>query len=66
MTRVPVFLYVPNCVGYVRAALVLAAAGFQGASPVAAWWLMAVAFVLDGVDGYLARRLNQVAGWLGT
>jgi phosphatidylglycerophosphate synthase len=58
-----VLLYWPNVVDYVR--LLLAVGLFS-------WWdhrmrpllfasLYIVGFVLDGVDGMLARRLNQVS-----
>ncbi|KAI3354665.1 hypothetical protein L3Q82_019162, partial [Scortum barcoo] len=53
-----VLLYWPNIVGYFRIALVVAAwAAF--ASPSLFVCLYSLCIALDGVDGWLARRLNQ-------
>lgn len=65
-----VLLYVPNLVGYARAGLLLAAAAVERSRPQLCLWLFALNFLLDGVDGTLARRLGQVrrgswgGGWV--
>ncbi|KAK1157593.1 CDP-diacylglycerol--glycerol-3-phosphate 3-phosphatidyltransferase isoform X2 [Acipenser oxyrinchus oxyrinchus] len=61
-----VFLYVPNIIGYIRILLLLIG-----------WWCFncppifvpcyVISIILDGLDGYAARRLNQVSefgAWL--
>jgi len=58
-----ILLFVPNLVGYVRIGVVIAAltAGTSHAELVV--WLFIICFVLDFVDGLLARRLNQTSGF---
>ncbi|XP_024113856.1 CDP-diacylglycerol--glycerol-3-phosphate 3-phosphatidyltransferase isoform X2 [Oryzias melastigma] len=53
-----VLLYWPNIIGYLRISLVFAACSVYG-TPVAFLWLYLVSAALDGVDGWLARRLRQ-------
>ncbi|XP_069022612.1 CDP-diacylglycerol--serine O-phosphatidyltransferase [Embiotoca jacksoni] len=64
--RLRVLLYWPNVVGYVRLGLVLAAwAAFN--TPAVFIPLYSVSAALDGVDGWLARRLGQTSrfgAWL--
>jgi hypothetical protein len=60
-----VLLNAPNTVGWLRAALLAAAAGAAPAAPLAAWWLAAASLALDAADGFLARRLGQVGGGAG-
>ena len=55
-----VLLYAPNLVGYVRLGLLGAALLTGTARPGLTVWLFIINFALDGVDGYLARALNQV------
>jgi hypothetical protein len=50
----------PNCVGYLRLALLAAAAASARSSPQAALYLLLLNFALDAADGALARRLQQV------
>nr|XP_015807547.1 uncharacterized protein si:ch1073-145m9.1 isoform X2 [Nothobranchius furzeri] len=61
-----VMLFWPNIVGYIRISLVFAAwAAHQ--SPAAFVPLYTLASVLDGVDGWLARKLGQTSrfgAWL--
>ena len=65
-----VFLYAPNIVGYVRAALIVAASDFiksaflyegpqQERSTSIFLVLFVINFILDAVDGFLARALGQ-------
>jgi len=56
--HIQVLLNAPNCVGWLRIALL--AAAIAAAEPLRAWWLVLIALALDGLDGWLARRLNQV------
>ena len=55
-----VLLYAPQLVGYARIALLGTALLSGAARPHLTAGLFVVNFVLDGLDGYLARRLNQV------
>jgi CDP-diacylglycerol--inositol 3-phosphatidyltransferase len=60
MSRLPVVLYVPNLLGYLR--VVLACVGLAYATnPVTAVALWIVAALLDLVDGWAARLLNQTS-----
>ncbi len=62
----PVFLYAPNLVGYFRLCL-LAGSLLSGTRlPEVTLGLLCTNLVLDGLDGYLARRRGQVScGWQG-
>lgn len=54
----PVWLYVPNLIGYARIGLsVFAFAHYT--RPWCFFWYYSVGFVLDGADGLAARRLGQ-------
>lgn len=53
-------LYVPNIVGYARIVLLCIAAVHSTSKPLLSYWLFLVNFITDGLDGILARRLNQV------
>ncbi|XP_023679023.1 uncharacterized protein [Paramormyrops kingsleyae] len=61
-----VLLYVPNLIGYIRVLLVLAAwAGFN--NPEIFVPCYGISVILDGVDGFVARRLKQTSelgAWL--
>lgn len=55
-------LYVPNLVGYIRIILFcIAALHTTTANPLVAYFMYLFTFVCDGIDGVLARRLNQVS-----
>ena len=53
-------LYAPQCVGYARIALLGAALLSGAAQPHLTVSLFLANFILDGLDGYLARTLQQV------
>ena len=53
------FFLWPNCIEYLRIVLVMAGAWQAMRRPWLAFMLLFVAGVLDAVDGYLARRLQQ-------
>ncbi|XP_029650921.1 uncharacterized protein LOC115224254 isoform X2 [Octopus sinensis] len=55
-----VIFYVPNIIGYVRL-LLLFVAFLWYQNPF--WFLLVYSFsaILDGIDGYMARKLNQVS-----
>lgn len=55
-----VLLLPPNVVGHVRLALLLAATALPKWHVAASALLLAASLALDALDGYLARRLNQV------
>ncbi|XP_013889356.1 uncharacterized protein si:ch1073-145m9.1 isoform X2 [Austrofundulus limnaeus] len=62
----PVMLYWPNVIGYIRISLVFSA-WTAWDTPAVFVLLYSVCMVLDGVDGWLARRLDQVSrfgAWL--
>lgn len=54
-------LYVPNIIGYARIVLLCVAASHSTTNPLLTYWLFLVNFISDGLDGILARRLNQVS-----
>ncbi|GMH39104.1 hypothetical protein BSKO_07002 [Bryopsis sp. KO-2023] len=58
-----VLLLIPNVVGYVRVALLLAAIAAAPRCLVLCWWCFLVNFALDGLDGALARRLGQTSSF---
>ncbi|KAK9816868.1 hypothetical protein WJX72_006323 [[Myrmecia] bisecta] len=55
-----VLLYIPNIVGYVRLSLLLAACCTKSTITLR---LFLANFLLDGLDGYLARRLQQTSAF---
>ena len=57
--RLPVFLYAPNLVGYVRVATLIAGAMEPNPASSTAIWCLTVSLLLDYFDGPLARRLDQ-------
>ncbi|EGD81690.1 hypothetical protein PTSG_02403 [Salpingoeca rosetta] len=62
-----VLWYWPNVIGYVRLALTLAAVYLAWQRPILFIVLYAIQATLDGIDGYVARRLNQISpfgAWL--
>lgn len=62
MSQKHILLYVPNIIGYVRLCFVLFAFLLSG-KPI--WFLLfyILSAILDGFDGYAARRLNQVSAF---
>jgi phosphatidylglycerophosphate synthase len=61
MSRLPVVLYVPNLLGYLRVVLAFVGLAYATHHPVTAVALWIVAALLDLVDGWAARRLNQTS-----
>ena len=63
MKHLPVWLFVPNLIGYVR--IIAALWGFAAARDPSRWaeffWCYAVSYSLDAVDGTAARRLKQTS-----
>lgn len=60
----PVWLYVPNVVGYTRLALVVSALVCYGKETVIkSLGCLVISITLDYVDGCLARQLNQVSSF---
>jgi len=58
-----VLFYVPNLIGYARLCIILAAHYLRNDSPTTAVILYLVFAMLDGVDGWLARKLNQCSSF---
>lgn len=56
-----VYLYVPNIIGYLRVLMNCLAFAICFSHKVLFALLYFVSFVLDGVDGWFARKLNQVS-----
>lgn len=56
---VPVYLYVPNLIGYARIGMAAAAYWYASTQPVLFLILYSLSFVLDAADGMAARALNQ-------
>ena len=55
-----VLFLVPNIVGHFRLLLIIVAIGASTLDHhVPALWIFGMSFVLDGLDGWFARRLNQ-------
>ncbi|CAK0763931.1 hypothetical protein CVIRNUC_003107 [Coccomyxa viridis] len=62
-----VLLYIPNIIGYIRLALLATAVVLGKRYPYSTFVLIVTNFALDGVDGIIARALNQVSvfgAWL--
>lgn len=62
-----VLLYVPNVIGYCRLLMFLVGLWFEPVLPELFVALYVSQILLDGVDGYLARKLNQCSlfgAWL--
>ena len=60
-TMNPVYLYVPNLIGYGRILAGIAAFFFTFTNHAAFLWLYTVSYTLDALDGIAARKLNQCA-----
>ncbi|KAM3188526.1 hypothetical protein ACTXT7_000080 [Hymenolepis weldensis] len=54
-----IFLFVPNIIGYVRILLLIAACCYMPSDPIRAIVTYFLSALLDAVDGYVARLLNQ-------
>jgi CDP-diacylglycerol--inositol 3-phosphatidyltransferase len=61
--NLPVFLYVPNVVGYIRIALLLYGLLVIRKQPIVAGFCFFTTGVLDAVDGILARLLKQTSSF---
>jgi CDP-diacylglycerol--inositol 3-phosphatidyltransferase len=54
-----VFLFVPNLIGYSRIILAFISLYFLPTDPIVAMGFYGVSCLLDALDGYCARALNQ-------
>ena len=54
-----IYLFVPNLIGYARIGLALWSFYLLPSDPLYAMSLYALSCLLDAVDGYAARSLNQ-------
>eukprot|EP01023_Acetabularia_acetabulum_P066290 TRINITY_DN8936_c0_g1_i10.p1 TRINITY_DN8936_c0_g1~~TRINITY_DN8936_c0_g1_i10.p1 ORF type:complete len:172 (+),score=5.53 TRINITY_DN8936_c0_g1_i10:75-590(+) len=54
-------IFVPNIIGYIRVICTLASLAVAFKHPLMASLVYFVGFVLDAVDGFVARRLNQTS-----
>ena len=61
MSSLPVYLYIPNILGYARIVLAFYGIYLSGSNPVGAVVTFVVSASLDLVDGILARRLQQTS-----
>ncbi|XP_046446243.1 uncharacterized protein LOC124195730 [Daphnia pulex] len=55
--------YVPNLIGYVRLILIITGHLFKDESPFTAVLFYAIFATLDGIDGWVARKLNQCSSF---
>ncbi|UJR13374.1 hypothetical protein I4U23_000391 [Adineta vaga] len=60
MKSVPILLYIPNLIGYIRLCL-LVFAWYYFSQPSIFLPLYIIQVLLDGIDGWTARRFNQVS-----
>ncbi|XP_077996116.1 uncharacterized protein LOC144449458 [Glandiceps talaboti] len=58
-----VFLYIPNIIGYLRLLLLFTGYLFFDARPVLFVVIYSISVILDGIDGFVARKLNQVSAF---
>jgi CDP-diacylglycerol--inositol 3-phosphatidyltransferase len=61
----PVFLYIPNLIGYLRIILALLSLALLPTSPQRAIFLYFTSCLLDAADGYAARYFGQSSGFGG-
>ncbi|KAI5801554.1 CDP-alcohol phosphatidyltransferase-domain-containing protein [Peziza echinospora] len=54
-----IFLFVPNLIGYTRVILAAASLYFMKQHPITCFTLYSFSCLLDALDGYFARSLNQ-------
>ncbi|XP_042484047.1 CDP-diacylglycerol--inositol 3-phosphatidyltransferase 1-like [Macadamia integrifolia] len=57
----PVYLYIPNIIGYIRIALNCIAFAQCFSNKILFSILYFISFVCDGLDGWFARKFNQVS-----
>ncbi|CAH1801376.1 unnamed protein product [Owenia fusiformis] len=57
-----ILLYVPNIIGYIRILLIATSISFYWQPPVFLT-LYILSVLLDGLDGYAARQLNQISAF---
>lgn len=62
-TALPVWLYLSNIVGYIRVLLLIAGLCVTQEHPLWGGLLLAMSGLLDMLDGFLARKLNQSSGF---
>ncbi|XP_070572093.1 uncharacterized protein [Ptychodera flava] len=58
-----VFLYIPNIIGYIRLLLLFVAYFYFERWQTMFIIIYTISMILDGVDGYAARKLNQVSAF---
>ncbi|KAK9817549.1 hypothetical protein WJX74_004121 [Apatococcus lobatus] len=63
MAQGPVVLFAPNLVGYVRLCLLASSILTGTGSPAVTVFLLCFNLLLDGLDGFLARRLGQASSF---
>lgn len=63
--KTPVYLYVPNIIGYIRIIFLILFVLCAFRFPVFALCCMIISAILDAVDGFAARKLQQISK-LGT
>nr|CAH0106330.1 unnamed protein product [Daphnia galeata] len=56
-------LYVPNVIGYMRLILIVTGHLIKDESPITAMLFYAIFAALDGIDGWVARKLNQCSSF---
>lgn len=62
-TNWAILFYVPNLIGYIRLSLILAAHYMRDEKPTLAFVLYLTFGILDGIDGWAARKLNQCSAF---
>ncbi|XP_022943836.1 probable CDP-diacylglycerol--inositol 3-phosphatidyltransferase 2 [Cucurbita moschata] len=60
-SKMSVYLYVPNIIGYIRVLMNIVAFALCFSNKIIFSVLYFVSFVCDGVDGWCARKFNQVS-----
>lgn len=63
MARVPVWLFVPNLIGYVRVITGIAAFAYAFSDAKVFFALYAFSYALDALDGVAARKLGQLSSF---
>jgi CDP-diacylglycerol--inositol 3-phosphatidyltransferase len=59
----PVFLYIPNLIGYLRIVLAIVSLAFMPSRAELAISLYFISCLLDAADGYAARYFGQSSGF---
>ncbi|XP_071849456.1 uncharacterized protein [Apostichopus japonicus] len=60
---IEVLAYIPNLIGYIRLVLVLAAFSCYSTNAACFLFLYSTNVILDGIDGLVARKLNQTSAF---